>query len=98
MCNYKPNPMDTSDVMLSDEILKLAEDLARNTHEIWAKGRVQDGWIYGEERNDEKKHHPCLVPYEALAEEEKEYDRRTSMETLKVIIKMGFQIVPKDAE
>ena len=38
------------------------------------------------------KTHPCLVPYEELPECEKEYDRNTSIETLKLIMKLGFKI------
>ena len=53
----------------------------------------KEGWTYGEERDDAKKHHPCLVPYEDLTETEKEYDRNTSQETLKLIMKLGFKIV-----
>ena len=36
--------------------------------------------------------HPGLVPYEELSETEKDYDRRTAMETLKLIQKIGFGI------
>ena len=43
-------------------------------------------------RNDAEKKHPCLVPYEELSEEEKEYDRNTSIETIKLILKLGFKI------
>lgn len=89
---YKPNPVDTSDVVLPDEIMELGELLAKNTHEGWAKQRMADGWQYGPVRDDEKKLHPCLVPYEALAEEEKAYDRLTSMESLKLIYRFGFII------
>ena len=71
----------------------LSEILAKNTHEVWAKGRIDEGWTYGEKRDDILKTHPGLVPYEELSEEEKEYDRRTSEETLKLIIKAGFKIV-----
>ena len=39
-------------------------------------------------RSDDLKTHPCLVPYEELPEEEKEYDRKTSIGTLKLIIKL----------
>lgn len=38
------------------------------------------------------KTHPCLVPYEDLPEEEREYDRNTSVGTLKLIMKLGFTI------
>ena len=92
---YKPNPIDTSDVVLSEEIRALSEELAKNTHEVWAAGRIRDGWTYGPTRNDEKREHPCLVPYDALSEEEKEYDRATSLETLKVILKLGYTLEKK---
>lgn len=89
---YTPNPIDTSDVLLDDEIIGLGELLAKNTHEVWSKGRIEDGWSFGEERDDVKRLHPCLVEYERLSEEEKEYDRRTAMETLKLIVKLGYKI------
>ena len=89
---YVPAPLDTSDVELSADILLLSEQMAKNTHEIWAAGRLADGWRWGPVRDDEKKEHPCLVPYEDLPEIEKDYDRRTSMETLKFLIKLGCRI------
>ncbi len=89
---YKPKPIDTSDVVLSDEILALSEKLSENTHEVWSLGRINDGWTYGQRRDDEKKQHPCLVPYGELTESEKEYDRQTSIETLKLIVKLGYEI------
>ena len=46
----------------------------------------------GEKRNDVLKQHPCLIAYEDLPEEEKVYDRNTSIETLKLILKLGFKI------
>ena len=89
---YKPNPIDTKDVVLSDDILELSELLSKNTHEVWAAGRIADGWTYGEKRNDVLKETPCLVPYEDLTEEEKAFDRNTALETLKLIIKLGYRI------
>ena len=90
--NYTPQPVDTTDVTLPEELDALAEEIAKNVHEVWSAGRINDGWTYGEERNDADKMHPCLVPYEELSEDEKEYDRRTSQETLKLILKLGFRI------
>ena len=92
--NYKPKPVDTSDVQLTDDIVSLSEKLAKNTHEIWAAQRIAEGWVYGEQRDDVAKTHPCLVPYEELPEEEKEYDRNTSLGTLKTMIKLGYSITP----
>ena len=90
--NYTPQPIDTSDVRLPAELDELVEKIAKNVHEVWAQSRIEQGWTYGEERNDELKHHPCLVPYEDLPEIEKDYDRDTALGTLKLICKFGFKI------
>ena len=90
--NYTPKPINTDDVILPPDIQELAEQLAKNCHEVWAQGRVAQGWVYGAQRNDEKKETPCLVAYEELSEEEKDYDRNTSLQTLKLILKLGYTI------
>ena len=90
--NYTPHPIDTKDVALPRELSTLAEDIAKNVHEVWSAGRMKDGWTFGEERNDTEKKHPFLVAYEELSEEEKAYDRNTSIETIKLILKLGFKI------
>ena len=92
MKEYIPKPVDTAGIELEPELEKLIEAMAKNVHEVWAENRIKQGWTYGEERNDEKKLHPCLVPYEELPESEKEYDRNTAVETLKLIKKLGFSI------
>lgn len=90
--NYVPQPVDTSDVQLPEELNPLVEQIAKNVHEVWAQSRMEQGWIYGEERSDAKKTHPCLIPYEELPEVEKAYDRDTALGTLKLITKFGFKI------
>ena len=92
MKTYTPKPIDTSEIELSKELLELTEKLAENTHDVWAAGRIKQGWKYGEKRDDNKKETPCLVPYDELPESEKEYDRNTAIETLKLIIKLGYII------
>lgn len=89
---YTPQPIDTTGVELPEELEQLAELMSKNVHEVWAETRLSQGWTYGEQRNDERKTHPCLIPYEQLPEEEKEYDRHTSIGTLKLIMKLGFKI------
>lgn len=90
---YKPDPIDTSHIVLPEDLVALLERLAENTHDIWAKQRMAEGWKYGPARDDRKKEHPDLVPYSILPEGEKEYDRRTAMEALKVIYALGYEIV-----
>lgn len=89
---YIPKPEDTAAVTLPEEILALCEQMARNTHEVWAASRMAEGWTYGPRRDDALRQHPCLVPYEELSEEEKAYDRATSQEALRFILKMGYRI------
>jgi len=89
---YYPHPLDTTDVRLPESLNELMEQLARNVHEVWAAGRIADGWRWGEVRDDEQKLHPCLVSYDELPEIEKDYDRRTALATLKTIVKLGYTI------
>ncbi len=90
---YIPQPIDTSDVNLPTELEELVEEMSKNVHEVWAETRINQGWTYGEQRDDELKTHPSLVPYEQLPESEKEYDRNTSIGTIKLILKLGFKII-----
>ena len=89
---YEPRPVDTSDVQLPESLLALTERIAENVHEVWAKSRIEEGWVYGEVKDSVKKTTPLLVPYSQLPESEKDYDRHTAMETLKLIIKLGYKI------
>ena len=87
-----PNPIDTKEIEFPEELTALAEEIAKNVHEVWSQNRINDGWSYGAKRDDTEKKHPCLVAYESLSESEKEYDRATSQETIKLILKLGFEI------
>lgn len=90
--DFNPTPIDVSNVVLPDRLEQLTELLARNVHNVWARNRIDQGWSYGPQLDADRKHHPCLVPYEDLPESEKLYDRDTAIETLKVILQLGYQI------
>ncbi|MEN8131732.1 MAG: RyR domain-containing protein [Pseudomonadota bacterium] len=92
MKTYEPKPIDTSSIEPSEDLLRLTEQLAENAHDHWAKLRMEEGWRWGTNRDDTAKEHPDLVPYGQLSESEKEYDRRSAMETLKAIIALGYRI------
>ena len=95
---YYPEPMDTSDIELPEELEKLTEKLAKNVHDVWAVGKLKDGWKLGPELDAAKKTTPLLIPYEDLSENQKQYDRSTAIETLKLIIRLGYSITSKQGE
>ncbi|MDO5131621.1 MAG: RyR domain-containing protein [Eubacteriales bacterium] len=90
MCT--PTPVDTSDVILPEELFTLAEKIASNIHDARIPGEIPRDRIDGTEKDQGKKLNPALVPYSQLPESEKEYDRKTAMETIRLIVKMGYTI------
>lgn len=95
MKTYTPKPIDLSDVKLPEELTELREAIAENAHEVWATERQAQGWTYGPQRDDNKKQTPCMVPYSQLPESEKKFDRDMAMDTLKLLKKLGYDIVKK---
>jgi hypothetical protein len=93
MNTYNPILIPTDNVNLPAALEQLTELLAKNAHDMWALQRIHDGWEFGPTRNDVMKEHPDLIPYEQLSDGEKEYDRITTMETLKAILALGYKIV-----
>ena len=92
MTTYTPKTIDTSHVQLTPDVEELVERLAENNHDIWAQKRIDEGWRYGQRRNDDAKEHPDLVPYDQLPESEKEYDKTTVVEVLKTIVAFGYEL------
>lgn len=95
MPTYTPETIDTSRIKLGSDLQELVEKLAQNNHDHWAKKRIEEGWRYGERRNDNEKEHPDLVPYDDLPESEKEYDRKTVVEAIKAIIALGYEVTKR---
>ena len=96
--DYNPQPINLENVPLTDDLLELREAIAENAHEVWAAARIKEGWSYGEQRDDANKKHPDLVPYSALPDSEKEYDRIMAMDTIKLVGKLGFDLVKEKDE
>ena len=93
---YIPTPIDLSDVELSEDLNELREAIAENAHEIWAQNRQAEGWSYGPQRDDKKLLHPDMVPYSQLPESEKEYDREMAMKTIKLLKKLGYDLIKRE--
>ena len=78
--------------VLEDKI----ELLAAVEHNGWMNQRLNNGWEFGEARNDSKKIHNLLIPYSKLLEQDKEKDRN-SIRSYPEIVKMaGYKIVHCD--
>lgn len=90
---YIPKPIDISNIRLDKELNELSEIIAENAHEVWAHSRQAEGWTYGPERNDALKQTPDMVPYAQLPESEKKYDRDMAMQTIKLLKKLGYDII-----
>lgn len=98
MVTYNCTPISTEGITLPAELAALVERLAENNHDQWARQRINEGWTYGPQRDDALKTHPDLVPDGDLPEEEKEYDRISVVQTVKVILMLGYEIVPKGTQ
>lgn len=96
MKTYIPKPIDLSDVELTEDLNELREAIAENAHEIWAENRQAEGWTYGPQRDDQLKQTPDMVPYSQLPESEKEYDREMAMKTIKLLKKLGYDLIKRE--
>lgn len=96
--DYEPSPINLDEIQLTDELLELREAIAENAHDVWAIARMKEGWSYGTERDDTNKKHPDLIPYPALPDSEKEYDRIIAFDTIKLVKKLGFDIVKSNTK
>ncbi len=86
--------IDTSGVRLDADVTALCERLARHVHALWIERRTRDGWTYGPARNDARREHPGLVPYDDLAETEKNVDREVAKGVIEAIVALGYRITP----
>lgn len=89
---YTPKPINVDDIVLDESLVEIQEIIAKNVHEVWAQSRIDEGWKLGEKVDSVNKTTPCLIPYEELPESEKDYDRNTAMQTLKLLVKLGYKI------
>ena len=93
---YNPKPIDLSDVVLTEDLNELREAIAENAHDVWAVERQAQGWTYGPQRDDSKKETPCMVPYSQLPDSEKKFDRDMAMNTLKLVKKLGYDLIKRE--
>lgn len=76
------DPKKPGDITFTQDQL---ETLAETEHERWNAHRYSNGWDFGEVRDNSKKLHPSLVPWEYLPESEKQKDRDTILRLPKIL-------------
>lgn len=95
---YKPAPLDLSAVVLTPKLEELVDQLAENTHNLWAKERIQQGWTYGLNEDAENLRSPHLVPYSKVDEAIKKANRDTASETVRTLLVYGYNLDPPTGE
>lgn len=68
------------------------EKLARMEHQRWWDERIATGWKLGRPRDDKRKIHPSMVPWEQLSKEDQDRDRNTILELPEVLASIDVQI------
>ena len=87
--DYHPIPLSIDHPMLPEHLI---ERIARDVHDQWAQERQRQGWTWGERRDDDKKEHPGMVPYDRLTDDEKEVDRVTVRAVIASLLAQGATI------
>uniref|UniRef100_A0A182MMK6 Ryanodine receptor 3, brain n=1 Tax=Anopheles culicifacies TaxID=139723 RepID=A0A182MMK6_9DIPT len=95
---YKPAPLDLSAAVLTPKMEELVDQLAENTHNLWAKERIQQGWTYGLNEDSENLRSPHLVPYSKVDEAIKKANRDTASETVRTLLIYGYNLDPPTGE
>jgi len=65
---YVPNPIDTNNVHLDNDLNSLVQKFSEHYHDAWASRRLEGAWTYGDVRSDSERKHPRLKPYNMLTE------------------------------
>ncbi|XP_046677460.1 LOW QUALITY PROTEIN: ryanodine receptor-like [Homalodisca vitripennis] len=95
---YKPAPLDLSAITLNPKMEELVDQLAENTHNLWAKERIQQHWTYGLNEDPDMLRSPHLVPYNKVDEAIKKANRDTASETVRTLLVYGYNLDPPTGE
>ncbi|MDR2672452.1 MAG: AAA family ATPase [Coriobacteriales bacterium] len=66
--------------------------LAQNEHVRWMKDREEHGWMQGNVRDNKKKIHPLLVPWEELPKAEQQKDIDIAENIIPLLTSIGLRV------
>lgn len=95
---YKPAPLDTREIELGEKMMELVDLLAKNTHNVWAREKINRGWTYGVNEDPIHKRSPHLVPYEVVDARIKQANKDTAAETIRTLMLYGLYLDPPAVE
>ena len=90
---YTPHPEYVAHIKLPEEIVPIADMLAENAHEIWAKDRLAEAEkkkAKGEDVNPYDD--PFMKPFHELSKQKQKTDYLSALNTIKLLYKLGFKI------
>lgn len=71
----------------------LVKSVAAYLHDSWAKDKFDNGWRYGPKRDDGKKIHNDLLPFELLSDEDQSYDLVNARSIIDSLFASGYMLV-----
>ena len=83
----------TSELAISDDQIEIQ---AIREHDRWMAERIRSGWTYAPIRDNARKHHPLLVPWDQLSEDDKDKDRVTIKTLPGQVERAGFGVRRRD--
>lgn len=90
---YTPHPEYVAHIKLPEDIVPIADMLAENAHEIWAKDRL----LEAENKRAKGKivnpyDDPFMKPFHELTKQQRKTDYTSALNTIKLLYKLGFFI------
>lgn len=96
---YTPHPEHVAHIQLPESIASIADMLAENAHDMWATDRLAEAEkkrAKGKEMNPYDD--PFMKPFNELSKQKRRTDYLSSLNTIKLLYKLGFKLVQPDKQ
>ena len=69
--------------------------LSKAEHDRWMNEKLANGWTYALVRDNTKKHHPMLIPFDQLPVEEQRKDTAIIQNIIPLLASVGLKVVKR---